>query len=59
MRGLPNEMGGYDDTPKQMADLLKEFSHDGLVNLVGGCCGTTVNHIRAMVEALPEKIGRR
>ena len=58
--GLPNEMGGYDDTPKQMADLLKEFSHDGLVNLVGGCCGTTPEHIRSIAQAVqnvdPRKI---
>jgi 5-methyltetrahydrofolate--homocysteine methyltransferase len=50
--GLPNDMGEYDDTPKQMADLLKEFAQDGLVNLVGGCCGTTPEHIRSIAQAV-------
>ncbi len=58
--GLPNEMGEYDDTPEQMADLLQEFSEDGLLNLVGGCCGTTPEHIRAISKAVeniqPRKI---
>ena len=58
--GLPNEMGEYDDTPEQMADLLQEFSNDGLLNLVGGCCGTTPDHIRAISKAVeniqPRKI---
>ena len=57
--GLPNEMGGYDDTPKQMADLLKEFSHDGLVNLVGGCCGTTPEHIRSIAQAVQNVVPRK
>ncbi|SVA66620.1 uncharacterized protein METZ01_LOCUS119474, partial [marine metagenome] len=57
--GLPNEMGGYDDTPKQMADLLKEFSHDGLVNLVGGCCGTTPEHIRSIAQAVQNVAPRK
>ena len=58
--GLPNEMGEYDDTPEQMADLLQEFSTDGLLNLVGGCCGTTPDHIQAISKAVeniqPRKI---
>ena len=58
--GLPNEMGEYDDTPEQMADLLQEFSKDGLLNLVGGCCGTTPDHIQAISKAVeniqPRKI---
>ena len=58
--GLPNEMGEYDDTPGQMADLLQEFSKDGLLNLVGGCCGTTPDHIQAISKAVeniqPRKI---
>ncbi len=50
--GLPNEFGGYDDTPQYMADMLKEFASSGLVNIVGGCCGTTPDHIRAIVKAV-------
>ena len=50
--GLPNEFGKYDDTPDYMARLLKEFAQDGLVNVVGGCCGTTPAHIKAIAEAV-------
>lgn len=50
--GLPNEMGAYDDTPAQMAAVLRGFAVDGLVNLVGGCCGTTPAHIRAIADAV-------
>ncbi|OGL67710.1 MAG: methionine synthase [Candidatus Tectomicrobia bacterium RIFCSPLOWO2_12_FULL_69_37] len=50
--GLPNEFGGYDDTPGYMADLLGEFARSGLVNIVGGCCGTTPEHIAAIAGAV-------
>ncbi len=50
--GLPNELGGYDETPEQTASVLKEFAEAGLVNIVGGCCGTTPEHIRAIVDAV-------
>jgi 5-methyltetrahydrofolate--homocysteine methyltransferase len=50
--GLPNEFGAYDDTPEHMAAVLGEFARSGLVNLVGGCCGTTPAHIRAIAEAV-------
>jgi 5-methyltetrahydrofolate--homocysteine methyltransferase len=50
--GLPNEFGGYDDTPEHMAEVLGEFAQSGLVNIVGGCCGTTPDHIRAIAEAV-------
>jgi 5-methyltetrahydrofolate--homocysteine methyltransferase len=50
--GLPNEFGQYDDTPEHMATVLREFAESGLVNLVGGCCGTTPAHIRAIAEAV-------
>ena len=52
--GLPNRLGGYDETPEHMAQVMKEFVDEGLVNLVGGCCGTTERYIAAlarMVEA--------
>jgi 5-methyltetrahydrofolate--homocysteine methyltransferase len=50
--GLPNAFGGYDETPEDMAGVLKEFAEAGLLNLVGGCCGTTPEHIRAIAEAV-------
>ena len=43
--GLPNEMGGYDDTPEHMAKVLGSFAREGMLNLVGGCCGTRPEHI--------------
>ena len=49
--GLPNEFGAYDDTPEFMADALAEFAESELVNIVGGCCGTTPEHVSAIVEA--------
>ncbi|MDG1914791.1 MAG: homocysteine S-methyltransferase family protein [Crocinitomix sp.] len=48
--GLPNEMGEYDETPEIMADQIKTFLDEGLVNIVGGCCGTTPDHIKAMAD---------
>lgn len=50
--GLPNAFGGYDETPEQMAGTLRQFAESGLLNLVGGCCGTTPEHIRAIAEAM-------
>ena len=50
--GLPNEMGGYDETPEMMAKHIGEWARAGLVNIVGGCCGTTPEHIRAIAEAV-------
>jgi 5-methyltetrahydrofolate--homocysteine methyltransferase len=50
--GLPNAFGEYDETPEQMAATIGEFARSGLVNLVGGCCGTTPAHIRAIAEAV-------
>ena len=50
--GLPNELGGYDDTPEYMAGVLEEFAQSGFVNIVGGCCGTTPEHIRVIAEAI-------
>ena len=50
--GLPNEMGGYDQKPEDMADAVKAMASKGLVNIVGGCCGTSPDHIRAIADAL-------
>jgi len=53
--GLPNAFGGYDESPDYMAALLGEFAADGLVNVVGGCCGTTPEHIAAIARAVAGK----
>ena len=50
--GLPNEFGQYDDTPENMAGVLAEFAEHGLLNIVGGCCGTTPAHITAIAQAV-------
>ena len=50
--GLPNEFGGYDETPEETATQLGEWAEAGLVNLVGGCCGTTPAHIAAIADAV-------
>ena len=50
--GLPNEMGGYDQCPEVMAAQVRELASRGLVNIVGGCCGTTPDHIRAIAQAV-------
>ncbi|WP_343503908.1 methionine synthase [Alloyangia pacifica] len=52
--GLPNEMGEYDETPEQMAEQVAGFARDGLVNIVGGCCGSTFEHIRAIAKAVAD-----
>src|SRR5262249_19859478 len=56
--GLPNEFGLYDESPEYMAELLGEFAASGLVNIVGGCCGTTPEHIRAIAQAVRDKAPR-
>ncbi len=50
--GLPNELGAYDQEAEEMRGFIREFAASGLVNIVGGCCGTTPDHIRAMAEAV-------
>ena len=50
--GLPNEFGAYDETPNDMAVMLNEFASSGLLNIVGGCCGTTPDHIEAISGAV-------
>jgi len=56
--GLPNELGEYDDTPEHMARVLGDFAQQGLLNLVGGCCGTTPRHIEAIFEAVRDQAPR-
>ncbi|MBL4760557.1 MAG: methionine synthase, partial [Mariprofundaceae bacterium] len=50
--GLPNAMGGYDETPEEMAAEIGEWARSGFLNIIGGCCGTSPDHIRAMAEAV-------
>ena len=50
--GLPNEMGEYDETPSRMAESVRKMALAGSVNIVGGCCGTTPEHIKAVAEAV-------
>ena len=50
--GLPNAMGEYDETPESMAEAMRAWAADGLLNIVGGCCGTTPDHIKAIAEAV-------
>ncbi len=58
--GLPNQFGGYDETPEMMAAVIRQMAEEGHVNIIGGCCGTTPAHIKAMSEAVknipPRKI---
>jgi 5-methyltetrahydrofolate--homocysteine methyltransferase len=56
--GLPNEFGMYDESPEYMASLIADFADGGLVNIVGGCCGSTPAHIRAIAEAVKGKTPR-
>jgi len=57
--GLPNEFGEYDESPEAMAKLVGEFARSGLVNIVGGCCGTTPDHIGAIAHAVEGLAPRR
>ncbi|XP_071516049.1 methionine synthase-like isoform X2 [Panulirus ornatus] len=57
--GLPNTFGDYDETPETTASHMREFARDGLVNVVGGCCGTTPEHIRAIADAVADIKPRR
>ncbi|HEB28728.1 MAG TPA: methionine synthase [Porticoccus sp.] len=50
--GLPNEFGEYDETPEEMSTIVSEFAQSGLVNIIGGCCGTTPEHIRAIAQSV-------
>lgn len=52
--GLPDIMGGYDQTPEKMALQIKRFADEGIVNIVGGCCGSTPDHIRAIAKVVSE-----
>ena len=57
--GLPNEFGEYDETPQHMADVVGEFAESGFVNMVGGCCGTTPDHIRELRRVIDANAPRK
>lgn len=57
--GLPNEFGAYDETPEFMAKQIKEFLDLGLINIIGGCCGTTPDHIKAIAELAAKYTSRK
>jgi len=57
--GLPNEFGEYDETPQHMAKIIGEFASSGFVNLIGGCCGTTPDHIRELRRVIEDKAPRK
>jgi len=56
--GLPNELGGYDESPEQMAEQLEEWAASGFINIIGGCCGTSPDTIRAMKTAIEKHAPR-
>ncbi|WOX05768.1 methionine synthase [Microbulbifer pacificus] len=57
--GLPNEFGEYDETPQETAAIVAEFAQSGFINILGGCCGTTPEHIRAIAEAVVDIAPRK
>ena len=56
--GMPNAMGEYEQTPEEFAEIMEEFASQGWVNLMGGCCGTTPEHIRALIRQIKDKSPR-
>ncbi|MFC1563871.1 methionine synthase [candidate division KSB1 bacterium] len=57
--GLPDELGEYGETPEFMAEQIGDYANEGFVNIAGGCCGTTPDHIRAIADAVADKKPRR
>ena len=57
--GLPNELGEYDESPEEMAAIVRQFAEEGLMNIVGGCCGTTPNHITAISDGVKSSPPRK
>ncbi|TLM77786.1 methionine synthase [Microbulbifer harenosus] len=57
--GLPNEFGEYDETPEETASIVAEFARSGFINILGGCCGTTPDHIRAIADAVVDIAPRK
>ncbi len=57
--GLPNAFGGFDETPERMGDDLRDFANQGWLNIVGGCCGSTPDHIQAIAQAVSDRAPHR
>jgi 5-methyltetrahydrofolate--homocysteine methyltransferase len=57
--GLPNAMGEYDETPETTASIVGEFAKNGWLNVVGGCCGTTPDHIKAITNEMKKHAPRQ
>lgn len=57
--GLPNEFGEYDETPEKMKEQIREYLEDGIINIIGGCCGTTPEHIKAISDLAKEYSPRK
>ncbi|MDG1858137.1 MAG: homocysteine S-methyltransferase family protein [Emcibacteraceae bacterium] len=57
--GLPNEMGEYDESPEEMTEHLQEWAESGLINIIGGCCGTTPTHIKSICDAVSNVTPRK
>ena len=57
--GLPNEMGGYDQSPGEMSVFIEDFCNDEFINIVGGCCGTTTDHLKAIASKISKKPPRK
>jgi len=57
--GLPNEFGQYDQSPEEMGELIKPFLEEGLVNIIGGCCGTTPDHIKVIADLAAQSKPRK
>jgi len=57
--GLPNAFGEYDQTPQEMQALIKEYLQDNLINIIGGCCGTTPEHVKLIAEIASQFKPRR
>jgi 5-methyltetrahydrofolate--homocysteine methyltransferase len=57
--GLPNAFGEYDETPEETAEFIREFAESGLINITGGCCGTTPAHIAAIYNAVKDYAPRQ
>ncbi|HFC30143.1 MAG TPA: methionine synthase, partial [Oceanospirillales bacterium] len=53
--GLPNELGEYDETPEEMAEIIEQWADDGQINIIGGCCGTTPKHIKVLARTMQGK----
>ena len=56
--GLPNEFGEYDETPEGMSNVVGEFASSGFLNIVGGCCGTTPQHLKAIIDRVSTETPR-